>query len=57
MNQVVLIPVVPVSAVPVLPATEIPGIAAAPPVPSLTAATIIEVSSFAVCLDITRRRA
>src|SRR5207237_9598737 len=55
MNQVVLIPLLPVSAVPVLPATVIPGIAAAPPVPSLTAATIIEVISLAVRGDITRR--
>src|ERR671936_2447975 len=55
MNQVVLMPLLPVSAVPVLPATEMPGIWAAPPVPSLTAATIIDVISLAVCGDMARR--
>ena len=49
MNQVVLIPLFPVSAVPVLPATGTPGICAAVPVPPVTTDCIIRFSSWAVC--------
>src|SRR6266567_403355 len=48
MNQAVLIPLLPVSAVPVLPATGTPGICAAVPVPPVTTASIMDVSSAAV---------
>ena len=50
MNQVVLMPLIPVSAVPVLPATVTPGICAAVPVPPVTTACIIIASApAAVC--------
>ena len=49
MNHTLLIAVpICVSAVPVLPATCTPGICAAVPVPSLTTASIIEVTDAAV---------
>ena len=49
MNQVVLTWFSPVSAVPVLPATLIPGIWAAVPVPPVTTACIIWLISAACC--------
>ena len=54
MNQDVYRPLTPVSAVPVLPATWMPGICAAVPVPLWTAPTIIDVSSCEVRLLIAR---
>src|SRR5215216_7464255 len=48
MNQVWFLPVTPVSAVPVLPATGTPEIWAAVPVPPSTTALIMAVSSAAV---------
>ena len=57
MNQVVLIFPRPVSAVPVFPATCMPGICAAVPVPPCTTSSIIRVSSSAVWRLIGRPRA
>ena len=48
MNQVLLRPETPVSAVPVLPATDTPEIWAAVPVPDSTTSVIMAVSSAAV---------
>ena len=48
MNQVVFRPAIPVSAVPVLPATVMPSIRAAVPVPSSTASFIIDADRPAV---------
>src|SRR5262245_35067436 len=54
MNEVVLTPGVPVSAVPVLPATATFGIWAAVPVPLVTTDCIMAVSAFAVSGEIGR---
>ena len=55
MNQVVLFPETPVSAVPVLPPISKPGIRAAVPVPASTARTIIAPTSRAVVGETARR--